>query len=161
MKRLSIAVAASLLAAHVFTPAPATAAEEEVLMLSLSASGEHHWSCVRTGAGFDWKLSSVDVTLFDELGRRLARERGGNRWVTHDGVRLHGELMPTSSLPERNDLPWMRLRADGPRGSATRVAQLFRLPTASLRPATPCSSAQLGQESHASWKGEYYFFAST
>jgi hypothetical protein len=141
----------------------APARDAESLLTIVSARGAHHWSCDKSRdatGGYAWRFDRVEMELLEPNGRPAHHAHGSARWQLADGTRLKGTLEHRSEIPARNDLPWIELQADSPRGRASRVAQVMRFAASTGRPPPEsCSEQQRGARVRLPWSGEYYFFA--
>jgi hypothetical protein len=101
-----------------------------------------------------------DARLIGPKGT-TGRHFAGPTWKAADGSRVMGKIVPSSTSPEPESIPWLLLSATDHQGSGimTDVVSIQRLNTNEGKaPAETCKAARMGAEIRVQYRAEYYFY---
>lgn len=135
--------------------------KSEALINHLLGKGKQIYICMKTAAGFEWKLSGPDARLFGESGELAGRHYAGPTWQANDGSRTVGKIVKSVPSPDGNSIPWLLLAStsnDG-KGIMARVQSIQRLNTrGGLAPQNGCDSSHETEEAVIPYEVDYYFY---
>ncbi len=129
--------------------------------IDLRGEGVQVYTCAPDGAGFAWRFTAPEATLFDAAGQKVGRHFAGPSWQAADGSLVVGTTRVSSAAPDASAIPWLVLRVKSQSGAGrfATVRTITRTKTeGGAMPATGCDPAHAGAEARVPYSAEYTFF---
>jgi hypothetical protein len=147
-------------------PAEIAAPPNQRLALIAAAVGVQVYRCDprKDAPGrFEWTFQAPEARLRDVVGKYLGRHYTGPTWEAEDGSKVVGTVQARVDAPDRNAIPWLRLRATsgGGIGLLAKVTSVLRVSTVGGQaPAGGCAEPDLGRILRVDYGADYYFYES-
>ena len=128
-------------AATAETPVPdAIAAPGESVILTLHAEGAQVYDCKADASGkLGWAFREPIATLMAD-GKTVGRHYAGPNWEYSDGSAVVGKAAGNAPGATANDIPWLKLQAEGGRGQFAAVTVVQRVNTSGGMLAGTCEA---------------------
>ena len=143
-------------------PKEIAAPEGETVILRVHARGDQVYVCQQGVTLSAWRLKAPDALLFDKGGKVVGKHFAGPSWEMQDGSRVKGDPEAKVDSPERNAIPWLRLKVIEHAGSGvlSPVTTIQRINTkGGAAPLTGCDEAHAGKELRVPYQADYVFWA--
>ncbi|AOY02158.1 DUF3455 domain-containing protein [Jeongeupia sp. USM3] len=134
------------------------------LVMSTTGVGEITYECraKKDAAGqFEWAFAGPSAVLYDQRRQVVGKYYGGPTWESVDGSKVTGSQVAVSPAPAGN-IPLQLVKANSLSGAGKMAGISFiqRVNTkGGVAPATPCTSASLGQKQQVAYEADYLFYA--
>jgi Protein of unknown function (DUF3455) len=148
------------LAAQEIPPA-IRAPENEHVALRVHAKGDQVYVCQQGVTQSAWRLKEPDAQLFGSDGKLVGKHFAGPSWQMNDGSKVRGEAEANAPSPDRNSIPWLRIKVvnhDGT-GVLSPVTTIQRINTKGGAAPLSCDEAHGGKELRVPYEADYLFYA--
>jgi len=134
----------------------------ERVVLRVHGKGDQVYVCQQGVTLSAWRLKQPDALLFDKEGKVVGKHLAGPSWEMQDGSRVKGNPEARVDSPERNTIPWLRLKVIEHAGSGvlSPVTTIQRINTkGGAAPLTGCDEAHAAKELRVPYEADYVFWA--
>ena len=132
------------------------------ILLRAHAKGDQVYVCQQGVTQSAWRLKEPDAQLLDRDGKVLGKHFAGPSWQLNDGSRVKGDPEAKFDSPDRNAIPWLRLKVIEHEGNGvlSRVDTIQRINTkGGVAPLTGCDNGHAGKELRVPYEADYLFWA--
>jgi len=143
-------------------PKEIAAPDGEHVLLRVHAKGDQVYVCQQGVSLSAWRLKQPDALLFDKEGKVVGKHLAGPSWELQDGSRVKGDPEAKVDSPERNAIPWLRLKVleHAGNGALAPVTTIQRINTkGGAAPLSGCDEARGGKELRVPYEADYVFYA--
>lgn len=143
-------------------PKEIAAPSGEQVVLRVHAKGDQIYVCQQDVSDNAWQFKEPDALLFDKDGKVVGKHFAGPSWELKDGSRVKGDPDAKSAAPDRNALPWLRLKVIEHEGTGllSPVTTIQRINTkGGAAPPTGCDDIHGGKEVRVRYEADYLFWA--
>jgi Protein of unknown function (DUF3455) len=144
-------------------PQAIRAPEGEQVVLRVHAKGDQVYVCQSGVTRNAWRLREPDAQLFDPDGKLVGKHFAGPSWQVNDGSKVRGEAEANAPSPDKNSIPWLRLKVISHEGTGvlSPVTTVLRINTKGGATAseTGCDEAHAGKELRVPYEADYVFYA--
>lgn len=144
------------------SPAPKEiAAPAGEVVLRAHAKGDQVYVCQQGVTLSAWRLKEPDAILFDKDGKIIGRHFAGPSWELKDGSRVKGDPDAKMDSPNRNAIPWLRIKVieHAGNGLLSPVTTIQRINTKGGMAPLSCDEAHGGKELRVPYEADYVFWA--
>jgi hypothetical protein len=131
------------------------------LVLRVHAKGDQVYVCQQGVTQSAWRLKEPDAQLLDKDGKVVGKHFAGPSWQMNDGSRVKGDAEAKVDSPDRNAIPWLRVKVIEHEGNGvlSPVTTIQRINTRGGAAPLSCSEAQGGKELRVPYEADYFFYA--
>jgi hypothetical protein len=133
----------------------------ERAVLRVHAKGDQIYVCQQGVTASAWRLKEPDALLLDKDGKVVGKHFAGPSWQMSDGSRVKGDPDAKVDSPERNAIPWLRVKVIDREGSGVLapVTTIQRINTkGGAAPLSGCAEAHGGKELRVPYEADYVFY---